>query len=313
MSKLISALPSKFPATVIIVQHASAHSNASLSSKLTVTTAHSIVSPINGQRFEPGQIYLSPPNKHILLKDDSIVLGNGPKENRVRPSIDTLFRSAAHAYGKRVIGIILSGVLNDGSAGLTSIKRHGGESIVQDPSEAVFDGMPRSAIAYANVDHVLRVDDIALHLQNAVKTQVTSEDSDFSGETADDAETSEFGGQGLAAMNERGAPSPVTCPACGGCVWQMQEESLSLFKCHTGHSFTTELLLAEQTETIEEGLWALMRSLDESVYVRRQLASLAKLTGGVEEANFHELQATNAQKQINVLRTMILQRELGTY
>jgi two-component system chemotaxis response regulator CheB len=163
-STLLSYLPPDLPAFIFFVQHISPHRQSELAQILARQSQLKVVFANGGEKPKKGVVYVAPPDRHLIIKKNRISLGSGPKENRVRPSVDVLFRTAAHAYGDRVIGVVLSGNLNDGTAGLYSIKTHGGYAIVQDPDEAIFPGMPESAINHVSVDKVLRLSEIASQL-----------------------------------------------------------------------------------------------------------------------------------------------------
>lgn len=311
VSQLLTRLPSDLDAAVLIVQQIPGHSPNELAAMLNKRSNLPVAIAVHGEKILPSRVYLAPPNEHLIVKRDSICLGNGPKENRSRPAVDVLFRTAAHNYGSRVVGVVLSGVLNDGTAGLMAIQTHGGKTIVQDPDEAVFDGMPRSAIALTKVDHVLKAAEIGTSLGPVIAAVLGDKGgADTMPEYRDQADIGEVGGPGIETMATY-PPSALTCPACGGAVWQMQEQSLTLFKCHTGHSYTAELMLEEQSESVDEAAWVLLRAIAESIFLRKKLAEWARNTGRAEEAEFHEQQAKEAERQSEAFRDLILSNRKG--
>jgi two-component system chemotaxis response regulator CheB len=311
LSLLLNGLPKDLDAAVLVVQQTPGHSPSELAEMLNLRSELPVAIPSNAETILAGRIYLAPPNQHLMIKNGAILLGNGPKENRSRPAIDVLFRTAAHAYGPKVIGVILSGVLNDGTAGLMSIKSHGGKSVVQEPTEAVFDGMPRSAIALTQVDYILKATEIGPLLGTLIKnTDVVNEDAIAMPEYRDQADIGEVGGPGIKNVAPY-PPSALTCPSCGGAVWQIQEQSLILFKCHTGHSYTAELMLEEQSEMVDAAAWILLRSMNENIHLRRQLCEWSRSAGHLKEAEFHEQQAIEAEKQSLSFRNLLLSNEKG--
>jgi two-component system, chemotaxis family, protein-glutamate methylesterase/glutaminase len=311
LSLLLNGLPADLNAAVLVVQQTPGHSPSELAEMLNGRSKIPVAIPTTGEAIVPGRIYLAPPNQHLMVQRGAILLGNGPKENRARPAIDVLFRTAAHAYGSRVIGVVLSGVLNDGTAGLMSIKTHGGRSIVQDPDEAVFDAMPRSAITLTQVDHVLKAAEIGPLLGSLIADGLPRKgDGDTMPEYRDQADIGEVGGPGIRNVAPY-PPSALTCPSCGGAVWQIQEQSLTMFKCHTGHSYTAELMLEEQSEAVDAAAWTLLRSINENIHLRRKLATWAQDTGRSQEAEFHEQQAKEAEKQSLAFRALLLSNEKG--
>lgn len=311
VSILLGGLSKQLDAAVFLIQGTPGHSPNELAKILNKRSSLPVTIAVDGETIHPGRVYLAPPNRHLIVKKDTICLGNGPKENRTRPAIDVLFRTAAHAYGKHVIGVILSGVLNDGTAGILSIKAHGGKSIVQDPDEAVFDGMPRSAITFSRIDYVLKAQEISARLESLVAESLEDEGgADYMPEYRDQADVGEIGGPGIGHVATY-PPSALTCPSCGGAVWEIQEQSLKLFKCHTGHCYTAELMLEEQSEAVDGAAWTLLRAIGESIHLRLKLAEWARSTGRNEEAAFHEQQAKEAQKQESAFRTLLLSNEKG--
>ena len=151
---LAAALPPDFAAAVLVVLHVGAHRSVLprlLSQRGPLPACH----PGDGDLIRPGRIYVAPPDQHLLVEPGCVRLARGPRENWARPAVDPLFRSAARAYGPHVVGVILTGGLNDGTAGLFEVKRHGGVAVVQDPGDALSPGMPQSALRHVAVDHCL--------------------------------------------------------------------------------------------------------------------------------------------------------------
>jgi two-component system chemotaxis response regulator CheB len=170
LTRIVSRLPGDLPAAVFVVLHVSAGATSVLPAILTRHGRLPARHATSGEAIEPGTIYVAPPDHHLVLEAGSIALSRGPRENRVRPAIDALFRSAAVAYGARVIGVVLSGYLDDGAAGLAVIKKHGGLAIVQDPDDAQCAGMPRAALEAVDADHVTQVDDAGPLIGRLVRT-----------------------------------------------------------------------------------------------------------------------------------------------
>lgn len=176
---LVQALPDNLPAAVFVVVHVSAKCPSSLPNILQKATTLLVSHAVDGAEIQPGHIYVAPPDRHLLIKPQYMRVVFGPKENRFRPAIDPLFRTAALAYGDRVVGVVLSGALNDGTAGLIEIKEQGGIAIVQDPKQAMFSGMPESAIKHAAVDYILPIADIASVLVNLANAPVTERSNPY--------------------------------------------------------------------------------------------------------------------------------------
>lgn len=263
-------------------------------------SVHPVAYAKDRQPVESGKFYVAPPDRHLLIKRDHMCLGFGPRENRMRPSVDVAFRTAAHAYASRVIGVVLSGSSNDGAAGAVSIKRHGGLLIAQDPAEALFQRMPVSAADYGPADYVLPVADIAKMLTNLTGSAKVEDDSDMSN-IEDSAET---GGAGL-SYPPGAVPSGLTCPACGGAVWELQDVGLYQFKCHQGHSYTIELMLEEYDEQLETVSRVMARLLEEIFHLRKHMVDIAKEQGNESDAEELEQQAEQIKRQANVLHEFL--------
>jgi len=305
--QLIKLLPSDISAAIFIVLHVSAHSTSFLPSILSRSGVLKATHPNNQEAILPGQIYIAPPDYHLLVKDGYIHLTRGPRENSHRPAIDTLFRSAARSYGTRVIGVVLSGVLDDGTAGLMAVKSRGGVAVVQDPDEALFAGMPRSAIENLNVDYVLPVAEIAPLLVDLAQ-QVAPTENFIPREMAREVDAAEIDPTVMQPDNHPGIPSGFGCPDCGGALWELQNGFLR-FRCRTGHAFSPETLLAKQSEALEEALWMALRALEERADLAVQLATRAEKNSRSLVAERFTQQARDNKQQAAVIRGVIQQGE----
>jgi two-component system chemotaxis response regulator CheB len=304
LQAIVSQLPSDFPAAVFIVVHVPAYTP----SRLPQVLNHSGLLPAHHARHDeailPGKIYVAPPDHHLLIRPGRIELSRGPRENHSRPAIDPLFRTAARAYGRRVIGIVLSGALHDGSLGLLAVKTRGGVAIVQDPDEAVVDSMPRSALKLVSADHVLPVSQIPGVLLSLVEKQDAGTGGDA---VIDDEEQLEravevdFLEQ---ATNQRSLKTTVfTCPECGGVLWQTPGPLLK-FRCHVGHAYSGEVLLSEHSERLEAALWTSLRLLKERATLSRQMASRLQGDPG-EAAERMDEQARRDEDYVESLRELL--------
>jgi len=229
---------------------------------------------------------------------------HGPKENRFRPAIDPLFRTAAKAYGSRVIGVVLTGSLDDGTAGLLAIKRHGGLAVVQDPAEALFPSMPRSAIRHVAVDHVVKLENLP-----ALFNELT--DSRHSGaspeaETPPPAPKAQRELERLQVDELAGTPSVFSCPECHGTLWEIQDETLTRYRCRTGHAFSPESMLGQQMETLEEALWSALKTLEEHTALLRRLADDSRGRNHQRIAAGFETRIQAAEARASVIRTVLL-------
>ncbi len=227
----------------------------------------------HGQPLEMGRIYIAPPDQHLLVRDGHVELSDGPRENHTRPAVDPLFRSAGRAYGERVIGVVLSGTLYDGSAGLMAINAYNGVAIVQDPAEAVMTGMPESAMLHAKVDYVLSAAAIASTLVELVGRQVRAGRDQMRDDDADLKQKIQADFDQQSQDVRAGETTMFTCPDCGGVLWQDREEASLHFRCHVGHAFAPETLLGLKSEEMEAALWTCVRMLKEKSILSRQLAT----------------------------------------
>lgn len=253
-----------------------------------------------GLEITPGHLYVAVPDYHLVLERGYMRLVRGPLENRHRPSVDALFRSAARAYGPRVIGIILSGYLDDGSAGLHSIKKAGGLAVVQDPKDALVPGMPESAIATTAVDYICPIEDIPELLGKLVREQVEEGEITMGGSAGGNGNRDE-------AVDPKGTPSAYTCPECNGTLWEVVEGKLLRYACRVGHSFSVESMLQDQSDSAERAVWAALRALEERADLAQRMAERSRM-GGLHSlaARYSEL-AASAGNDAAVLRRLLLE------
>jgi two-component system, chemotaxis family, protein-glutamate methylesterase/glutaminase len=273
MKELVGGLPERFPATILFVQHVGPTATSLLPKILADAGPLPVSSPTDFEPLKSGHIYVAPPDHHLLLEQGYVRLTRGPKENRFRPSIDTLFRSAAYAYGPRVVGVVLTGMLDDGTAGLWAVKDRGGTSIVQDPKEATAPSMPQSAMQYVEVDYRLPLSGIAPLLTELAQTPAAKEGAYAVAERmkieVEIAKEDTAIDKGIQDLFE---PSYYTCPECQGVLLQLKEGGILRFRCHTGHAYTAGTLLEEGQVMAEDTLWGAIRSLEERILLLRQLA-----------------------------------------
>ena len=265
--RVLQALPADLPAAIFIVLHTHTTASARLPEILNGGGPFKSAFAIHGEPIEHGRVYVAPPDNHLIVDHDYVHVVRGPRENGHRPAVDPLFRSAARAYGARVIGVLLTGALDCGTAGLMVIKAQGGTVIVQDPDEALHPDMPRNALNHVDVDHVVGVGRIAPLLARVVRTPVQPPSASQNGVLGEiEVATAQ--------------PADVVCPSCGGVMTESRVNGLDRFRCHTGHTFTLDALAAEQARALEGALWAAVRALEESEALARRMASHAALDLG---------------------------------
>ena len=285
LTDVVAGLPEDLPAAVFVVVHVPPRSVSVLPDILNrsgiLTAAHAK----DNEKIKHGRIYVARPDYHMLIRNGSIRLVRGPKENNTRPAIDPTFRTAARAYGPRVIAVILSGSLDDGSAGLHAVKQRGGLAIVQDPQDALFPDMPQNAIASVSVDHVVAKIDIAPLLDRLAREPVREDEpvGEEAASTAPDMmeKEADIEGMTMTADEEKpGQPSVYGCPECGGVLWELHDGEMLRFRCRVGHGYTSEGLLLEQSEGLDEALWSAYRALQENASLARRLVDRARKNQG---------------------------------
>jgi two-component system chemotaxis response regulator CheB len=296
IESLISHFSADLPASLFVVQHLAP--DISGSAMLTQFGRHSSSKPKfaeDGEAFEMGRIYVAPPDRHMLLKERNLLVRKGAFENRHRPAIDPLFRSAAVAHGSHVIGVILTGMLDDGAAGLLAIKTCGGTVIVQDPMSAAYPAMPRSALANVKVDYCVSIPEIARLLESLTREPAAPccPPPDV---LVREAEIAERFLTSVRETEDLGPLIPQTCPACGGSLWKINDaDHAAHYRCYTGHSFSLPALFDAQSEKIEETLWIALRMLEER-------KNLLRTVSGSHAAE----RAAEAQIHIDRIRAMLL-------
>lgn len=323
LMKLAAALPAELDAAVFVVIHIPPYSTSALPRILDRCGPLPAEHARAGERIQRGRIYIAPPDRHLLLRGHRIELSRGPSENGTRPAVDPLFRSAATYYGPRVIGVVLSGTLDDGTAGLLAIKRLGGIAVAQDPQEALYPGMPRSAVEHVAVDYVRPVAEMGPLLAElaALPARETREEGVgvMSEEThnvngADDGietEIDEFNVEAMQTTAEHGPPSAFTCPECNGSLWEIHDGELIRYRCRVGHAYSPDTLLAEQSQALEAALWQAYRALKESAALSHRLADRARQRGHAMSLDRFARQADEAEQRAAVVRRALLRANIA--
>ncbi len=312
LKEIVEALPADFKAPIFVVQHVSPYSPSLLPQILTHVGKLQAVHPKDGDTIRPGYIYVAPPDHHLLIEDQHILVKKGPKENRFRPSIDALFRSAAYTFGTRVIGVVLTGLLNDGASGMWSIERLGGTGIVQEPKDALYPSMPESVLEFVEVEHVVPLAEIPALLCKLTEEQAP-ETPEFSEEEMDRMETEiQIAAQEDAfsmGILDMGKLTPLTCPECHGALVSFKEGKLIRYRCHTGHAYTASALLSEVTKSVEDAYWNTIRGLEETIMLLEQSAQAFAEGGDSEAAEQFTRKATETKEQERKLRGVLFQHE----
>jgi two-component system, chemotaxis family, protein-glutamate methylesterase/glutaminase len=312
LKQVVSGLPADLPAAVFVVWHLSPQSQSILPVELRRAGPLRADNARDNEPIRPGRIYVAPPDYHLVLEESRVRTTRSPKENRFRPAVDPLFRSAALAHGRRVVGVILTGALDDGTAGLWAIKARGGVAVVQDPLEAEFPSMPLSALKYVQVDHRLPVHEIAPLLARLARAPiasgVTAMPEELEVETAIALEKSAY----EAGIMELGNLSPFTCPECHGTLLQMKTGGVLRFRCHTGHAYSHNSLLADLSESVEDALWNAVRVVEEGAMLMKHMSRHLQTSGEEEAAEAFERKSTDAKRRADLVRRAVMQQEALT-
>ena len=309
LPRVLAQLPADLPAALGIVQHLSAMSTMHMvtilqrGSKLPVSWAE------HEDAFEPGRVLVAPPGVHMMIADGHVVLVGGPRENRARPAINRLFRSAARSYGGRVIGVLLTGLLDDGVSGLAAIRASGGVTLVQDPSDAEYESMPRAAVVAGAATQVLPLDAIGQRIALLVREPAAARrvpDEVRNGAAMDAA--SSLRPEAFDPYEQ----TPLTCPECGGPLWEVGEGALRSYRCFLGHAETPLSLLAGNDREVERALWAAVRALQDRALTLEKLAGDAVRMGTRRSAAHYSRSAEEARTQAEHARQFLvdLQRRM---
>lgn len=308
VTKLVRNLPADLPAAIFVAIHVPPHRTSILPKILSRAGAIAATHPEDGEIIQPGCIYVAPSDQHLMIQDSRIRLLRGPKENGFRPAIDPLFRTAARTYKGRVIGVILSGSLDDGTSGAAIVKAHGGIVIAQDPEEALFGDMPRNAIENVAVDYIVPSAEIPSLLVRLVNEPVSEEEVGLMPDEIDMLEN-ELVQQDKALLEQGkrpGEPSVITCPDCGGVLWEIDEGELLRFRCHVGHAYSVESLMAGQTDALELALWTAARALEEKASLARRMAARMRRNKSELTAARFESQANDTEERAMLVRQVLL-------
>jgi len=305
LKRILADLHPDVPAAVFIVLHIPAQGLGILSTVAAATSRLPVHQAVDGMKFERGHVYLGAPDHHLLLSGDHIQLGRGPRENMVRPAIDALFRSAALHHGPRVIGVVLSGLLSDGAAGLNAIKRCGGTVVVQDPAEAIAAEMPKRALEATMADLCVtaaRLGDVLSELAREPPGAVLPIAPDIRLEV-EIAAGERIGSAPLADIAD---PAALTCPSCGGVLSEVREARPARFRCQVGHAYTADALAKEQEGQVDEALRVALRIIEERAELVHRMAADGRRSGRSAVAEMYALRAAEYREYADMIRRVVL-------
>lgn len=307
---LVKQFDAGFNGSIFIVQHVAPFNTSILPQLLSSAGMLPASHARDGERIEKGRIYVAPPNFHLLLDKEHVLVKKGPKENRFRPSIDALFRSAAYIHRSRVVSIVLSGMLDDGTAGMWAVKRLGGYCIVQDPAEAICPAMPGSVLDHVDVDRVMPVSAMGELLKQLSQEHIEPEPGLSSNEAERIATevsiAAEENGFEMGIL-DMAKPTHYTCPECSGSLVEISEGSIKRYRCHTGHAFSQEALLAGAAKSVEDSMWHTIRGLEEVIMLLEESAKQFREAGNPFKAQAFEKNSRDLRQRSNEIRQLIFE------
>jgi two-component system chemotaxis response regulator CheB len=302
---VLRQLPGNLKASIFVVCHMLPTAKSHLVDALNTSGPFVAKFGDDEEAIAHGIVYVAPPDRHLLVKPGHVRITRGPRENRWRPAIDPLFRSAAVAYGERVIGVVLTGMLDDGTAGLLAIKRCHGVAIVQDPEEAVFPDMPRTALANVHVDHRLLTSDMGPVIERLV-AQSVSRSGTVPADIQTEARIAESGYSDEHITDKLGELTPLSCPECSGPLWQHASGQLDHYRCRVGHAYSANSLLSAADEAIEASIWAAVRLFDQRANVLTAMADRDRQAQRFRMVQHHEQLAKEARNHAKILRQLLV-------
>jgi two-component system, chemotaxis family, protein-glutamate methylesterase/glutaminase len=303
VAEVVRQLPADFSGSVFVVVHFPGSVTSILPKILSRAGPLPAHHAKDNELIEPGTIYVAPPDCHLTISNSRVRLTRGPRENGCRPTIDPLFRTASRSFGPRVVGVVLSGNLNDGTAGLITIKQRGGTAIAQSLETALYPSMPRSAMENVAVDYALAPAEIGAQIIELARQPVEALEGT---PMTDEFEAGELGEVAVADRHTQpGIPSTMSCPECHGVLWEVRDDELVKFRCRVGHAYSDEALLVHQSENLEAALWTALRALEEHSALAHRLAVRANSRGHAHSASAFTEQAVDAEHHASVIRSVL--------
>lgn len=304
LQTVLAGLPSDLPASVLVVLHMPPSGGHSLPSILDRATDLTVERAKDGAPLAHGRVYCCVADHHLLVGDGHLHVRRGPRENGHRPAADPLFRSAAGYCGPRAIGVVLSGTLSDGTSGLAAIRRQGGLAVVQDPADALYDGMPSNALEYVGADHVAPAATMGSLLAELAGQDAPRGEQPLSEGLAKEVALLEGDDEAVEGSHV-GTPSPWPCPDCSGVLWAIDEEPMLRFRCRVGHAWSAESLLHEQAQGVEGAMWVALRALEDRVALGTTLAERAEGAGHTITAKRFRADLLDMRRSVTILRRLL--------
>lgn len=305
LQQLFSQFSPNLQASFFVVLHIPPESPSVLAELIDKAGPLKAKVPENEESIQPGHVYVAPPDFHLLVKSGYMRLHRGPKENRHRPAIDPLFRSAAIAYRAQTIGIVLTGYLDDGTSGLLAIKRCGGIAMVQDPVDAAYPDMPKNAIAQVEVDYQLPLRNMGGVIAQIVEQPAASVD-EVPKDIMMEAKIAEQTMSNISNENRLGHLAPMSCPECNGPLWEIDADKVKRYRCHVGHGFTAKALMASQDSALEQALWAAMRTMEERANLAQVMARKEAEQGRSRSAQMYQERAETSRSHAQIIKKLLV-------
>ncbi|MGY1603124.1 chemotaxis protein CheB [Geodermatophilus sp. SYSU D00815] len=309
---LLRGLPADLPAAVLVVLHMPAGARSALPAILGRACDLPVRHAVDGEPLEPGTVLVAVPDRHLVVVDDRILLSRGPRENGHRPAVDVLFRSAARAAGRRVVAVVLSGALDDGTAGVIAVRARGGVGVAQDPADAMYPSMPLHAAEVGGAEHVVPVEKMGELLSQLLAEEVDDVDEPPPSELMDtETAMAYLDPDAVNAHDRPGAPSGFGCPTCHGALFSITEGGMERFRCRVGHAWSPEALVAEQSQALEGALWMALRGLEERAALALRMGERAEQRGHRLSARAFRERHDEAQHASGLLRRLLEHGELN--
>jgi two-component system chemotaxis response regulator CheB len=312
LREVVGGIPAGFGGAIFVVLHIPPYQPSALASILEHSGPLPVADAKDGEAITGGRIYVAPPDCHLLIEANTIAVKKGPKENRFRPSIDALFRSAAYVFGSKVVGVVLSGALDDGTSGLWSIKRMGGISVVQQPNNARFESMPLSALQYVPIDYTLPAAEIGPLLGRLDAKSLAAratEDAALHDRLRLEREIAAEGGAFQKGIMNLGVLTPFTCPECHGVLVKLKDGEITRYRCHTGHAYSDSALLEDVMESTGEMLWQVVRSMEEAAMLLEHIGRQLMDEGAAQRADVFLAKARELETRSRAFHDTVLSHE----
>lgn len=305
LRETVATLPADLPATVLVVLHVPAYAGSVLPAILSRAGPLPARHACSDEVMRPGTVLVAPPDRHLVVHDDRVLLSRGPKENSHRPAVDVLFRTAARAAGGRVIAIVLSGVLDDGTAGLQAVQQRGGLTVVQDPDDALYPGMPQSALDHLTADYICKASEIGGLVSELCRTAVDGAQPEPSPLLELESDIAMMEDTTTSPPERPGKPAGYSCPDCAGPLFEIRDGELIRYRCRVGHAWSAQSLFGEQAMQLDSALWMALRSLEEKAALARELGSRAEQRSSPLTARRFAEQAEESSRAASLIRSIL--------